>query len=342
MRNRTFLSTSVIFLAGFVPIVVACGGREVSLGSNQSALSSVDPATVAGNVTACGAGEAHPNVCCHAGPNTPSQCGTYNGEPFHPCDDGWKTYPDPRSCCDLGDPTKCAAPPPSPPPPPGSCGYLCPPGWYPIGGGGCCRTTDDGGGGECYAPANSTDGGTGFADGGPTSIDGGACAPPDSGSDAGCSEPPMPPPGPWDAGPPQPPPPPPPCDVQCPPGWQQASGSPDVCCRETAPNQFECFSQSTGPDPGPPRPDDGGVVDAGVPTPPTDAGRAPRACGGSSNGDCSCQVSENGHSYMLSCSDSTTTCDCSTDGVVTVVPNRRVCANPSAIDGVWRDDCHFP
>jgi hypothetical protein len=358
MRNRTFLSTSVRFVlaaAAVVPIVVACGGREVSLGSNHSALSTVDPGNVSGTVPSCGSGAAHPNVCCEAGPGKPAKCGSYDGEPFHPCDDGWKTYPDPRSCCDLDDPTKCTAPPPAPPPPAGSCGYQCPPGWYGIGGGGCCRTTDDGGDGECFAPGNTGDAGTpadaGFDDGGPISIDGG-CAPTDDASvDSGCNEPPpppLPPPTPIDAGQ-GPPPPPPPCNVQCPMGWQPASGAPDVCCRETAPNQFECFSQSTGPDPGPtptPAPNDAGFppppsTDAGPP-PPIDAGGAPRVCGGSSNGDCSCQVNENGHSYMLSCSDTTMTCDCSADGVVTVVNNVKVCSNMSALDSVWTSDCHFP
>ena len=190
MRKGILVSTSVIFpLALAMPLFGCLGGREVSIGANAAQLSSVDPATVtapSSGVPACSTGAAHPNVCCSAGPGSASKCGVYEGAPFHECDTGYKTYPDPRSCCDLADPSKCAAPPPPPPTPPPSCGYYCPPGWY-TNGDACCRT-DANGAGECFASTWST--GVGGTSTTPSS--GGSAppkAPPGWGSDAGAPNP---------------------------------------------------------------------------------------------------------------------------------------------------------
>src|SRR5258706_744794 len=100
MANKSFLRAS-ISIALLAAVGTACSGQILSLGSNQSQLTQIDPNAVTGTVPACGAGMAHPNVCCHAALGSPSTCGVYADAPFHACDEGWKTYPDPRSCCDL-------------------------------------------------------------------------------------------------------------------------------------------------------------------------------------------------------------------------------------------------
>lgn len=277
MRSKIASSTLSGVPVLFLLVASACVGREVSLGNNSSSMALVDPGQVSGTVTACAAGEAHPNVCCDAQPGQGAKCGVYPSDPFHPCDTGWKTYPDPRSCCSLEDSSKCDAPPPNPPSPPtGTCAYACPPGWYPITDG-CCHDNGDGSG-ECYGWASAGDGGA--ADGGVVEVDAGpapdagtipddagfpdatpvpvGCAPGYQDVDGSCVLPaPMPGPA---------------CDYTCPAGWQPATNAPDVCCREIAPDTFECFSQATGPLPpeggvdGGPAPDDAGVSvgDAGV------------------------------------------------------------------------------
>lgn len=267
---RTFKLTSSFLLAavGVFPVLVACGGREVSLGTNKAQLSQVDPGSVGGNVPSCGAGDAHPNVCCEAGAGKAGTCGVYLGAPFQPCDSGWTTYPDPRSCCALDDPQNCVAPPPTPPPPPpGVCGYACEPGWYPIQNG-CCQSTSNGDG-VCYGWASggsdggAPDGGVVVGDGGiePPSIDAG-CAPSIDGGPSCDPTPPEPLPQPT-------------CDFACPSGWQHPTGTPDVCCRDVG-GQIECFSQATGPSQGGSSGGDGGTTttDADVP-PSADAGMAP-------------------------------------------------------------------
>jgi hypothetical protein len=152
---RSSLLNYALAACAFVPLAVACGG-QVSLGTNRTALSLVDPKLVSGSVPACNAGAAHPNVCCDVGEGKDGTCGVYPEAPFQRCDTGWIAYPDPRSCCDLDDPSKCSAPPSTPPSSGGSCTYACEPGWYPIPNG-CCKSTSSSSG-ECYGWA--TDGGT--------------------------------------------------------------------------------------------------------------------------------------------------------------------------------------
>lgn len=375
LRTRSLLQHSVaISIAIVFPIAgAACGGQVVSLGANQSPLTEVDPSAVSGTVPACGQNAAHPNVCCHAEVGTASTCGVHRGAPFQACDDGWKTYPDPRECCDLSNPASCAPPPPVPvDPPPVTCGYACPPGWFSGGEGSCCRTFADGSG-ECFASA-----GTGGSDGG-VYVDGGSA--PDSGTTGCTTVPPHPTPmdagiydggaypdsgdidggsypdaGEYDGGtcvdpspPPYPPPPSPvpmpspPCDLTCPPGWVRAQGAPDVCCRDEGFGIFECFSQAGGgPNPPVPGPT---PADAGPPT-TVDAGVAPgRACYGSSGGDCGCSEDIGGQHYEIKCSDSSSSCTCiSSSGAQTPITGRKVCNGGGAqsLGSVWTDDCRFP
>ena len=165
-RNVTFLRPFAVALLWPLGLV-ACAGKTVSVGTNEDQLRTVDPASVNKPVPACAAKtQAHANVCCKGGPGEEGACHAFIGKPFHPCDTGFNTYPDPEECCDLSNPASCDRPPPGPPDPGGSCGYTCPPGWYsntdPNPGGfsqgtSCCRTIQLPNGattGECYAEAS--------------------------------------------------------------------------------------------------------------------------------------------------------------------------------------------
>ncbi|MEO6574388.1 MAG: hypothetical protein ABIP89_11145 [Polyangiaceae bacterium] len=133
-----------LVLSAFVvsPILVACGGKTVSIGNNQADLVKVDPTTFSAAITSCPTGFAHPNICCDGGKDTPSICGAYFDAPFRPCDAGWSTYPNANECCSLDDPSKCVAPTSSGGGGGGigggngggtSCNWACPPGWWPEG-----------------------------------------------------------------------------------------------------------------------------------------------------------------------------------------------------------------
>ncbi len=251
------------FAGLFIPIAVlaACGGKGVTIGSNSAELKTVDPASVAGSVPACAPQAAHPNVCCKGGPNEASDCVAFVNSPFHKCDEGWTTYPDPGKCCDLNDPSKCATPPPGPPPPTG-CGYACAPGWWPVvnNPGECCRILAGGNALECsrsdwgYPPpppmgcgtggGGGADGGIGWTDGG-IAVDGGpatdASPPPLDGgpgpsTDASPPPPPNPNPGP-DPGP-GPVPPPIECDGGAPPPVPAPPPWPGPVCTSPCPVGF--------------------------------------------------------------------------------------------------------
>jgi hypothetical protein len=305
--------------AAAVPVIGACGGRVVSLGTNGSDLQQIDPTKVSGSCNACPAGYAHPNVCCESVAGVPAQCGAYVQHPFQSCQAGWQTYPNPLTCCSLKDDKDCIDTPttePAPSPPPYGCGYACPPGWYTPAGapkspneGECCQVKEDGstvcmGWGSAapgYAggkdvPVATSCGGTGtgtpppsppiYVDGG-KAIDAGPAPWPDGGKpapDAGDVDG-----GDVDAGCPDTdagPEPPPGYDGgpwslcgECPDGWKPDPTKPDLCCRWEANGIEECFSQATGPIGS----GGGGTptpVDAGVPEPQPTPG--PFGCSGSS------------------------------------------------------------
>src|SRR5262249_24852743 len=111
--------------------------------------------------------------------------------PFHQCGEGFTTYPDPTTCCDLNDPKNCAEPPPPPPGPPPTCAYACAPGWWPVENtpGECCILNPEknaldctqvawavpgyaGGGAACSDPGEPVDAGPPTVDAGEP-IDGG-------------------------------------------------------------------------------------------------------------------------------------------------------------------------
>lgn len=288
-------------------LIAACSGK-VSNGSVRSTSQPVSLGDISGTATPCGAGSAHPNVCCEAGPNQASACVAYPNAPFTQCADGSTTYPDPRTCCPLDGHGACAAPPPQTlplgdagPGSGGACVYPCPVGWYspdpnagpgPAGSSGssggngglvgvtCCETNPDGSG-QCM--------------GGGSAGSGCACACPSCDSDGSC--PPCPPCN-CPAQPPQTP----SCDP-CPPGWQTPQGDPLLCCSTAADGTISCFSQGVPPPP---------------PGNPSDAGVAPASCFGGGGGgpdgsftQCGCSETVNGNDYTVTCTDPGGTCVCS-------------------------------
>ena len=284
LRYLGWVGAAIVLPVGLAGCI---GGKRSSQnppGQSQAAITKVSPTSVtSGSVPACTTGQAHRNVCCTAGPNAPAECGVYVTDPFHACASGATTYPDPTTCCDLNDPTSCAAPPPVPtdPPPPVGCGYYCPPGWY-ASGSACC-SVDPSGNGVCYATAyggvNGSGGvvvGTasgGGSSGGPSGIglppdlDGGV-------ADASCD----PNTDPWcavDAGPACDP----SVDPTCPPDAGEVdAGGPDASCDPTI-DPTCCVYDGGVASSGPPVLADGGNVCIGpVPVPPPPLPPPPPPC----------------------------------------------------------------
>lgn len=139
-RSHRLIALVIVLTGG---AIAACGAHVV-LGTNSSnseGLTAVDPASVGGvdggiTFAPCGPGTEHPNICCEeaeggtlgTGVGGPVTCGDYPGDPFRPCPSGATTYPDPRSCCDLGD-GGCMAAPETPLVDAAACYYDCPPGY---------------------------------------------------------------------------------------------------------------------------------------------------------------------------------------------------------------------
>ena len=164
MNRISFGVGSVWALGAGALLALACNGK-ISTGSNTPQFATVTSAEVSGPVTACQVGYAHPNVCCQAGAAQASTCGDYPTAPFHACDlnDGWTTYPDPRSCCPLDGNGACVVPPPqSTPPTSGVCANACPPGTFEGPGGGTISVGTAGGSGSgTYVGPNMTYPGSG-------------------------------------------------------------------------------------------------------------------------------------------------------------------------------------
>ncbi|HXX70481.1 MAG TPA: hypothetical protein VEK07_25085 [Polyangiaceae bacterium] len=348
MRRRASFSPATIALTclcGLAP--VACGGRLApSDNSGVPQLALVDPSQLATAPAPCAEGAAHPNACCDADPRGDGQCGEYPGAPFHPCATGWLTYPDPRSCCALADPSQCSAPPAqgvavrS-----GTCLYGCPPGSYPtepitISSGACCSSS--GTGVACF--------GWGVASPTAAGIPAGAS----DVSFSGSSEPaPL-----LNSY----------CDVPCPSGWQAQAMAPDVCCIEGAGADGPCFSIATGSVQGV-----GAVSSATNGAGSSATGEAPSssgsgaassstaslgtsiACTGPGGDTCSCSAVLGGHVYSLQCSNTSDTCNCIEDDTVTSgIGEGALGASPPPVcppaDGgaganlafFWTMECGFP
>lgn len=147
MRRLGVLAITLL-TAGSFAYAEACTG-EVLLGNPMTTVD--DLTAVQGSVNACvTARYEHPNLCCQAGPNLSPTCGAYLLSPFSPCPSGnhFATYPDPRYCCSVDDPSKCeAAPTAASGLDTSSCSSACPLGQYQDDGGACCSS------GGCAAPA---------------------------------------------------------------------------------------------------------------------------------------------------------------------------------------------
>jgi hypothetical protein len=59
-----------------------------------------------GDVAVCGAGAAHPNICCQASLTEAPAC-FVAASPFAPCPASWLTYPDATRCCSLDGDNVC-------------------------------------------------------------------------------------------------------------------------------------------------------------------------------------------------------------------------------------------
>jgi hypothetical protein len=268
-------------------LLVACGGKTISIGGENASQSTV-PSAVTVATAQCNNGYQHANICCTGGDSGhESTCESWPGDPFHPCESGWTLYPNAAECCSLDNPADCDSCSGSstgqgcdtPPTsiqigddagiPADNCETRCPPGYTgisPYDSKGCCRANGDGSS-ECFGEANATANTTTTEDAGVGPIllpDGGTY---DAGSDNGCAPNCV-----IDAGAS---PTPVACEFNCPDGWFVADAVEGVCCNNSSSGGEECFA-AVFPD------DNGGSGGSDVPpstsstTPtPTDAGAAP-------------------------------------------------------------------
>lgn len=196
----------------------AAGDGGAGSATEAAAGISVPIAALSGSVPECGAGYAHPNVCCESPAALATQCTESLVTPFTPCDPTVAlTFPDPRTCCSLDGKVSCVAAdaggggggttasgcqlpcsvglaPPSTEP---NCALT-----HQLAGCTLCCTLDTCTlYGECSCPAEPAD-----------------AAPCDCPGLASCN----------------------PCVA----GWQAPGGVPDLCCRTTDAGATECFSQA--------------------------------------------------------------------------------------------------
>jgi len=210
--------------------VVGCEQSSSSTPPLNSALvslysSAVSVSDIQGAVVPCGAGYAHPTVCCSAGPGQSVMCVGTPADAFRACDEGAFAYPDNRLCCPLDGRTDCIeGSSSSADGSTGTCSYPCAPGGYPPsklaapGGTPLCTTdTYSDPAQDCYyccldLPATGS------------SCTSNMCTCP--GSNPGCTCGPT-------------------CG-SCPSGWAAPrEGQLDLCCQTTqGGTQQECFSQS--------------------------------------------------------------------------------------------------
>ncbi|MEO7109909.1 MAG: hypothetical protein ABI183_05685 [Polyangiaceae bacterium] len=292
----TFRFGAVTTLSLTAIVLVACGGKTISIG-NESAAQTVVPSAVTVATSECSQGFEHGNICCTGGCNgSEASCESWPDDPFHPCESGWTTYPNAATCCSLDNPSDCT----------GSCGSgsvgnqgecqiaprqtpvavdagfgddagiswcesRCPPGYTgisPYDEKGCCRYNSDGSN-DCFGESNASPSSTPYEDASLPPIllpDGGTydAGPDDAGVsvDAGYPE--------VDAGAPST------CAFDCPDGWFVADAVEGVCCNNSSSGGEECFA-AVFPD------DNGGsggsdiapTTGNGTPTPITDASVAP-------------------------------------------------------------------
>ncbi|MGH7280196.1 MAG: hypothetical protein ACRELY_01615, partial [Polyangiaceae bacterium] len=94
---------------GALALTAACGGKIVDIGG-QSTSQTLTPSTVTVANSQCTDGYAHSNICCTGGDKgSESTCEAWPDAPFHPCPDGWNTYPNAAQCCSLDNPADCTS-----------------------------------------------------------------------------------------------------------------------------------------------------------------------------------------------------------------------------------------
>jgi len=106
LRMRSF----IVLGFGAIALTAACGGKIVDIGG-QSTSQTLTPSTVTVANSQCADGYAHTNICCTGGDSADgkeSTCESWPDEPFHPCPDGWTTYPNAAQCCSLDNPSDCS------------------------------------------------------------------------------------------------------------------------------------------------------------------------------------------------------------------------------------------
>ncbi len=105
LRKRSFIVLGV----GAMGLLAACGGKIVDIGG-QSTSQTLTPSAVTVASSQCADGYAHTNICCTGGDSSDgkeSTCEAWPDEPFHPCPDGWTTYPNAAQCCSLDNASDC-------------------------------------------------------------------------------------------------------------------------------------------------------------------------------------------------------------------------------------------
>lgn len=258
---------------GAVGLLAACGGKVVDIGGNSTS-QQVTPSAVSVATSECPSGYEHSNICCKGGGDgKEATCESWPDDPFHPCADGWTTYPNAAACCSLDNPSDCNScgdgiyngpnQPVGSTPPSGGCGGgttlpepidagvddggtaggggtsscdpRCPPGYTGISpyDVGGCCMYNADGSGECFGEARAGSTDAGVPDDAGTTVDDGGVF-----LDAG----PAPDAGVNPGGPDQPAPDGQVCSIDCPPGWFLADVAGGVCCNNGAGGQEECFA----------------------------------------------------------------------------------------------------
>jgi hypothetical protein len=199
----------------------------------------IDKGLLTGSIPACAEGSAHPNVCCHAGPNQATACAEDPDNPFRACGCDSLTFPDPRTCCSLDDGGGCTTP-GQDAATGGSCTDPCGPDTFSPHQVSWATTwacsdvpsvlTDAGLIVSCFLCCNVSITVSGLATPTEPGCYGnvGSCPPKPL---PGTNVPPCPDPtfG---------------CDAACPVGWARASAFPGLCCRGDGGTSSECFSQA--------------------------------------------------------------------------------------------------
>jgi len=106
---QALADSRIAVATSFAVVLFGCGGHSPpdATANSQAPVEEVVEISTNQVVPWCGAGAAHPNVCCEPAAYESPKCVERPGEPFRPCDPGWLTFPDTRTCCSLDGGTTC-------------------------------------------------------------------------------------------------------------------------------------------------------------------------------------------------------------------------------------------